>query len=94
MSKHQRFLTADQRAQAGGPAKRRINITERRDLQTFSAELGCTREELKAAVEQVGNIVSDVANHLQGKTQRSTQAKKKQAAAALDSLFEQKAERT
>lgn len=88
MFDQRKFLTADERDQASGPAKRRVNITERRDLQALAVELGCTREELKAAVEQVGNIVSDVTSFLKGETLKSTVVDRARAAAALNSLFE------
>ncbi len=89
MVEQRKFLTADQRDQAGGPAKRRINITEPRDLRVLATELGCSSDELKAAVVQVGNIVSDVATYLKGKATQSAQVDKAQAAAALHSLFGQ-----
>ena len=88
MSKQRKIPTVDERDQGGDPAKRRINITEPRDLQALAVELGCTREKLRIAVEQVGNVVSDVANFLKGETLRSTHDDKAQAAAALHSLFE------
>ncbi len=87
MVEQRKSLTADQRDQAGAPAKRRVNITERRDLRALATELGCTSDELKAAVAQVGNIVSDVETYLKGKTTQSTQVDKAQASAALHALF-------
>ncbi len=59
-----KYLTNEERAVAGGPAKRRINITELRDVRAWTNQLNCARDELMAAVSAVGNIVSDVANYL------------------------------
>ena len=72
-----KILTAAQRDQAGGPAKRRVNVTEPRDVQALATELGCTQAELKAAVNEVGNIVSDVAGYLRGKLELSLQDAKR-----------------
>ena len=88
MLQRRKTEAAELRDQAGGPAKRRVNVTEPRDLQALAVELGCTRGELKAAVEKVGNVVSDLASFLKGETLKFTHVKKAQATAALNSLFE------
>ena len=88
MLQRRKTEAADLRDQAGGPAKRRVNVTEPRDLHALAVELGCTRGELKVAVEKVGNIVSDLASFLKGETVKSTHVENAQATAALNSLFE------
>ena len=48
-----------------GPQDRtRINVHEPWELQYWSNHLGVTPEQLKAAVQKVGVMVSDVRRHL------------------------------
>ena len=48
-----------------GPADRiRVNVHEAYEVQYWTKALGCTAEELKAAVKAVGVMVEDVRKHL------------------------------
>ncbi len=47
-----------------GRARMRVNMTELYAQREWAGRLGCTREELRAAVAAVGNVVSDIANYL------------------------------
>jgi hypothetical protein len=48
-----------------GPADRaRINVNESWEVRYWTAELGCSESQLRAAVEAVGVMSEDVARHL------------------------------
>jgi hypothetical protein len=46
------------------PAVARINVTEPYSVREWSTRLGCSMEQLRAAVMAVGNVASDVVGHL------------------------------
>jgi hypothetical protein len=49
-----------------GPADRnRINVTEEWELNYWMKELGCTAEELRAAIKAVGTTAADVRARLE-----------------------------
>ena len=47
------------------PAVARINVTEPYSVREWANKLGCTTEQLRAAVTAVGNVAADVARHLE-----------------------------
>ena len=48
-----------------GPADRaRVNVNEEWEVRYWTAELGCSEAELRAAVEAVGVMSEDVQKHL------------------------------
>ena len=47
------------------PAVARINVTEPYSVREWATKLGCTTEQLRAAVTAVGNVAADVARHLE-----------------------------
>ena len=48
----------------GNPGAERINVNEEYELQDWSAKLGVTSWEVKAAVRKVGPLAKDVARAL------------------------------
>lgn len=46
------------------PAVPRINVTELYSIREWSTRYGCTSDQLRAAVDEVGNIASDVEKRL------------------------------
>lgn len=48
----------------------RVNMTELYAQREWANRLGCSREELRSAVDAVGNVVSDIANYLKGNKKR------------------------
>src|SRR5262249_46262738 len=61
---HGRWKMADDKAQNGTPDRARINIDEEYELRDWSAKLGVTRWEVRAAVRKVGPVARDVARVL------------------------------
>jgi hypothetical protein len=55
---------SDDRTQRGPQDAARINVHESWELDYWTKELGVTKEELKAAVQQVGVMAKDVRSHL------------------------------
>ncbi|HVO03825.1 MAG TPA: DUF3606 domain-containing protein [Candidatus Cybelea sp.] len=55
---------ADDKAPAGAPDRARINIDEEYELRQWSARLGVTPWEVRAAVRKVGPVARDVARAL------------------------------
>jgi hypothetical protein len=55
---------ADDKTQTGRADRERININEDYELRDWSAKLGVTSWEVKAAVRKVGPIAKDVARAL------------------------------
>lgn len=47
------------------PAVQRVNVTEPYSVTQWSTSLGCSKSELRAAVDVVGNVVADIEEHLQ-----------------------------
>lgn len=55
---------ADDVKQTGKPDDQRINIDQEHELNYWSRELGVSREELRAAVQNAGPMVKNVRQHL------------------------------
>lgn len=55
---------ADDKTKAGRADRERINIEEDYELRSWSAKLGVTSWEVKAAVRKVGPMAKDVARAL------------------------------
>lgn len=55
---------ADDVKQTGKPDDQRINIEQEHELNYWSRELGVSREELRAAVQNAGPMVKNVRQHL------------------------------
>jgi hypothetical protein len=55
---------ADDKTQTGRADRERININEDYELRDWSAKLGVTSWEVKAAVRKVGPMAKDVARAL------------------------------
>lgn len=56
----------DDKTKVGGADRRRINVHEDYELRDWSKSLGCTRDELRAAVEAVGDDAEKVREYLNG----------------------------
>jgi hypothetical protein len=54
---------SDDKSKAGGQDRLRISLGEEYEVQDWAKKFGVTKEELTAAVERVGNEVSDVEAH-------------------------------
>ena len=54
---------ADDVKQTGKPDDQRINIDQEHELNYWSRELGVSREELRAAVQNAGPMVKNVRQH-------------------------------
>jgi len=57
---------ADDKTQAGGPDRQRINTGEEYELRDWSKKFGVTPEQLKDAVKKVGPMADDVKRELGG----------------------------
>jgi hypothetical protein len=55
---------SDDTKKAGGQDRKRINVNEDYELRDWSAKFGVTPEELKKAVEAVGDQAEKVKEHL------------------------------
>jgi len=56
---------SDDKTKVGGADRRRINVHEDYELSDWTESLGCTRDELRAAVEAVGDDAEKVREYLQ-----------------------------
>jgi len=59
----------DDLTKSGGQERRRINLLEPSEVQEWSARFGVTVDDLKEAVEAVGNEVSQVEDYLRRRRQ-------------------------
>ena len=57
---------ADSRSQSGGADRQRINVNQDYELRDWSTKFGVSPEELKAAVQAVGDRAIDVQTYLAG----------------------------
>jgi hypothetical protein len=57
----------DDKSKRGGQDRTRINVREDYELSYWSEKLSVTQDELKAAVEAVGDRVDSVEQHLKAK---------------------------
>ena len=55
---------ADNKTKTGGRDRQRINVNEAYELRDWSKKFGVSREELKKAVQKVGNSAQAVRKHL------------------------------
>lgn len=55
---------SDDKANAGGRDRARISLSDDYEVRDWSTKFGVTKEELTAAVKQVGNEASAVEAHL------------------------------
>jgi len=55
---------ADDTSIRGAGDRTKVNVNQRHELQYWSKELGCTEDELRAAVEAVGPSADKVREHL------------------------------
>jgi hypothetical protein len=55
---------ADDLTRRGGQDRARINIHQEHEVRDWAARFGVTREQLKAAVQAVGDRADDVERHL------------------------------
>lgn len=51
---------ADDKSQTGGQDRKRVSMSEDYEVADWTAKFGCSREELQAAVDKVGNMADDV----------------------------------
>lgn len=57
---------SDDTKNSGAQDRARINVNEPYELSYWSKKFGCTADELRAAVKQVGVMSADVERHLKG----------------------------
>jgi len=57
---------ADDKGNAGGQDRTRINTSQDYEVQDWSKKFGVSAEQLKAAVKAVGSNAKDVEAHLKG----------------------------
>jgi len=55
---------ADDLTRRGGQDRARINIQQDHEVRDWAARFGVTKEQLKAAVQAVGDRADDVERHL------------------------------
>jgi hypothetical protein len=58
---------SDDKSKSGGQDRKLISLSEDYEVRDWSKKFGVTAEELKAAVEAVGNDAAAVEAHLKGK---------------------------
>ena len=57
---------SDDRTKRGGQDRKRINVSEGYEVQYWTRQLGCTEQQLRAAIGVVGTQVEDVRTYLDG----------------------------
>ena len=57
----------DDKSKRGAQDRKRINVNEDYELRDWSKKFGVSQEELKAAVQAVGDSASAVEKHLKAK---------------------------
>jgi hypothetical protein len=57
---------ADNKTRSGGQDRKRINVHESYELRDWAAKFGVTQEQLREAVERVGDRADEVERYLQG----------------------------
>ena len=55
---------SDDKTKAGGQDRTRISLSDDYEVRDWAAKFGVTKEELTAAVKQIGNEASAVEAHL------------------------------
>lgn len=61
---------SDDKTKAGGQDRTQISLTEQYEVRDWAKKFGVTKEELTAAVKQVGNDASAVEAHLKSTKNR------------------------
>jgi len=59
---------SDDKTRSGGQDRKRINVHEDYELRDWSKKFGCSPEQLKKAVADVGDNAEAVEKHLRGKS--------------------------
>jgi hypothetical protein len=57
---------SDDKSKRGSPDRDRISLSEDYEVRDWAASLGVSKEELRAAVEKVGNSASKVRDYIAG----------------------------
>ncbi|RYG86498.1 MAG: DUF3606 domain-containing protein [Alphaproteobacteria bacterium] len=57
---------ADDKSNSGDQDRKRINVNEDYELRDWAARFGVTKDELKKAVDKVGERADEVERHLKG----------------------------
>ena len=60
---------SDVLSKRGGQDRTRIDVSQAYELRDWADKFGITREELRAAVQAVGDKAADVERYLRGKKQ-------------------------
>lgn len=58
---------SDDKTQIGNPDRQRISLSENYEVRDWAEKFGVTEEELRRAVEKVGNQASDVEEELRAR---------------------------
>lgn len=58
---------SDDKTKSGGQDRKRINLTEDYEVRDWSKKFGATEDELREAVQAVGNDAAAVEAHLKGR---------------------------
>ena len=61
----------DDKSKPGGQDRRRINVSEDYEVRDWSKKFGVSAEQLKAAVEAVGNDPQEVEKQLKSRSRSS-----------------------
>ena len=59
---------SDDQSQTGSPDRQRISLSENHEVQDWTKRFGVTADQLRAAVDAVGNRVEDVEKYLSRKS--------------------------
>jgi len=58
---------SDDKTETGNPDRQRISLSENYELRDWAEKFGVSEEELRRAVEKVGNQASDVEKELRAR---------------------------
>ena len=58
---------ADDKNEVGGPDRARINLSEEYEVRDWTRSLGVSEDELRGAVDAVGNSADRVREYLKGR---------------------------
>lgn len=58
---------SDDKTETGNPDRQRISLSENYELRDWAKKFGVSEEELRRAVEKVGNQASDVERELRAR---------------------------
>jgi hypothetical protein len=57
---------SDDKSKAGGQDRKRISLSEDYEVRDWAEKFGVSEDELRRAVEKVGNLAEDVERELRG----------------------------